>query len=277
MGTGDVAADAGKTAVVSRIVGHGAEAHRTVQVGRWRLEASASNNEPQIRDIDLAERLEYEHPRNIRRLIAGLIKKGKLRDVDVRSATERTSMPQGGEREVEVNEYWLTEAQALKVIAKSETPAADALLDEMIEVFRLAIRGLLGQVATENKLSLFLLDEAAQWEKLFGDALGVSIARLYDCDYIPGKPPGFFRSIWARIYCHLLGKDVFAEMRIRNPAPEKGEKLHQQLTPDARRLMSVNLPIVQALAQQSRTKAEFWARMQAQYGGMPLQFGFGFS
>lgn len=34
-----------------------------------------------------------------------------------------------------VDEYWLTEPQALKVIAKSETAKADAILSEVIAVF----------------------------------------------------------------------------------------------------------------------------------------------
>lgn len=97
---------------------------------RWALTVPVGK-EPLIRDLDLAERLEYEHPRNIRKLVAGLIKSEKLRDVHVRFAQERTSMPQGGEREAKVREYWLTEEQALKVIAKSETAQADALLDEI--------------------------------------------------------------------------------------------------------------------------------------------------
>jgi hypothetical protein len=32
-------------------------------------------------------------------------------------------------------ECWLTEAQALKVVAKSETARADAILDEVIRAF----------------------------------------------------------------------------------------------------------------------------------------------
>jgi hypothetical protein len=48
-----------------------------------------------------------------------------------------------------VNEYWLTEAQALKVSAKSETAIADQILDEVIRVF-IAVRR--GQLAAPQQV-----------------------------------------------------------------------------------------------------------------------------
>src|SRR5690606_18824762 len=75
-----------------------------------------------------------------RELIERLIRDEKLNDSDVRRTARRTQV---GFAEKQVEEYWLTEAQALKVVAKSETAKADALLDEVIRVFVLARRGLL--------------------------------------------------------------------------------------------------------------------------------------
>lgn len=49
----------------------------------------------------------------------------------------------GVHRDQVVNEYWLTEAQALKVIAKSDTAIADTILDEVIGVFIAVRRGML--------------------------------------------------------------------------------------------------------------------------------------
>lgn len=114
--------------------------------------------EPRVRDLELAERLGYDRPRDVRKLIARMIEEGKFASCHVRDTVSRTwhdgsvlvrrsaeavAMPRGGEREQEVAEYWLTEAQALKVIAKSETKRADQILDEVIRVFILARRGLL--------------------------------------------------------------------------------------------------------------------------------------
>lgn len=57
-------------------------------------------------------------------------------------------MPRGGERSVKADEFWLTEAQALKVVMRAETPRASALQDVMIDVFRAALRGLLRPVSS---------------------------------------------------------------------------------------------------------------------------------
>jgi hypothetical protein len=124
---------------ISPVIGEGEDAHRLVRVGTWNFTAwmGGEEGEPRIRDVDLAERLGYARPRRIRTLIASLRTAGKLKDLHRRPARGRGAAP------VMVEEYWLTEGQALKVIAKSETDVADAILDEMIRVYGLARRGLL--------------------------------------------------------------------------------------------------------------------------------------
>ncbi len=103
----------------------------------WSVATSGfDDDEPRIRDLELAERLGYERPRKIRDLIRRLVNDGKLNGVEVRPTVGQTP---GRPTE----EHWLTEAQALKVVAKSDTEKADALLDEVIKVFVLARRGLL--------------------------------------------------------------------------------------------------------------------------------------
>ena len=61
----------------------------------------------------------------------------------------RIEIRPGVHREQVVNEYWLTERQALKVIAKSETEVADQILDEVIAVFVAYRRG---QLATPQQV-----------------------------------------------------------------------------------------------------------------------------
>ena len=127
---------------VSEVIGTGAEAHRMVRVGDWEMRVEgAEGTDPLIRDLDAAARLGFKQPRMIRKLIKRIWPENK--GLHVRSTVERTSMPQGGTRETAVTEYWLTEAQLLKVCARSETPIAEAVLDEMIRVYMLARRGLL--------------------------------------------------------------------------------------------------------------------------------------
>jgi hypothetical protein len=117
----------------------------TFSVEGWSLGRITGNAEALIRDVDLAERLGYERPRTIRDLIKRVLgpvgEDGKIPGIHVRRTVQRTSMPRGGHREETIDEYWLTQAQALKVSARAETAPADALLDEMVHVFLLAVQG----------------------------------------------------------------------------------------------------------------------------------------
>jgi hypothetical protein len=107
-----------------------------MRVDSWTLATTGfEDGQPRVRDLELAEHLGYERPRKVRDLIRRLAEEGKLPAVYVRPTVGRTSMPNGGARVVQVNEYWLTEAQAHKVVAKSDTLIADAALDEMIQAF----------------------------------------------------------------------------------------------------------------------------------------------
>lgn len=113
---------------------------RTLAVGAWRFtvaDAAANDTEPRVRDIDAAERLGFKEPRMIRKLIKRIWPSG---DGPInRSTVSRWIAGKGAERERVVDEFWLTEAQLLKVVARSETPIAEAILDDMIRVY-LAVR-----------------------------------------------------------------------------------------------------------------------------------------
>lgn len=109
------------------------------RVESWTLATGGfADGEPRVRDIELAEHLGYPRPRKIRDRIRELLASGKLNDSEL-----RTVSVQSGGRPGE--EFWLTEAQALKLVAKSETAKADAILDEVIRVFINARRGVLAQ------------------------------------------------------------------------------------------------------------------------------------
>lgn len=109
----------------------------------WALATLPGEEEPRMRDIDLAERLKYAQPRMIRKLIARLIECGDLVDVCERYTVARSQTPTGGEREYKVREYRLTEAQSLFVTTRSETKESTAMTMEVIRVFTLARKGLL--------------------------------------------------------------------------------------------------------------------------------------
>ena len=114
-----------------------------IRIEDWELDCSQSDGEPRARDIDLAERLGYGRPRDIRKLIDRLLIEQKLNDSDVRATVAQTSK-KGGRPSTE---YWLTEEQALYVVAKSETKEAHEQLLFVLRVFRLARKGLLGNTS----------------------------------------------------------------------------------------------------------------------------------
>lgn len=155
----------------------------------WLVGFRQGDSEPLIRDVDLGARLKFGRPRDIRPLIERMEGDGRIGQVHVRDAVSRTSMPRGGFREEVVKEYWLTEAQALKVAAKSETDVADALLDEMIAVYMAARRGQLPQQKAppsiqdehEAELRLLTLRQKAALE------IYATIPGLYSEDFLRHK------------------------------------------------------------------------------------------
>lgn len=93
-------------------------------------------SEPLVVDTELAERLGYERPRVIKDLIKRLAEDPGFGRICVRRTIRRTQMPTGGIRETPVDEFLLTEEQALEVVTKSETPKAKQLTRIIIRVFQ---------------------------------------------------------------------------------------------------------------------------------------------
>jgi len=111
-------------------------------VSGWQLDMSAED-EPRVRDTDLADRLGYKQPRMVRKLIGRLIEIGEISDVLQRSTVERYESRPNCWQEREVQEYWLTEEQALFVCMASKTQAAMQARKEVARVFMAARRGTL--------------------------------------------------------------------------------------------------------------------------------------
>lgn len=113
---------------------------------RWEFSVweDQPDEEPRIRDIDAAERLGFKRPRKIRELIERIWPESH-RPV-LRPAVGRRRVRGNGFQEYTVTEYWLTEAELLKVCARASTPIAEAILDEMIAVYMAVRRHLAGTV-----------------------------------------------------------------------------------------------------------------------------------
>lgn len=133
--------------VVGELVGEGTDARREVVLRRGETEypfvlwGAVGDDEPRVRHPEAAQRLGFKRERDVVELIERIWPENQR--PYVRRTVRRTSMPNGGERVTEGKEYWLTEREFLKVCARSETTIADAILDEMIDVFVKVRRGLM--------------------------------------------------------------------------------------------------------------------------------------
>ncbi len=90
------------------------------------------NHEPRIKDIRLAERLGFDRPRDIRKLIER--SRAELEGYAPICATVAQNTDARG-RGRPGTEYWLTEGQTLLVCMFSRTPEAAAVRKEVINVF----------------------------------------------------------------------------------------------------------------------------------------------
>jgi hypothetical protein len=151
-----------------------------ITVGAWSLRAETAEDEARVRDVDLAERLGYERPRTIRGLIARLESDGKLKDLHRAPRRSAGLMRGPAATEIVVEEYWLTEAQALKVVSKSETDKADALLDEVIAVYMAVRRGMVPRAAPQPEASPLLAQFVETLQAMQGqiETLSAEVATL---------------------------------------------------------------------------------------------------
>lgn len=129
------------TVTISEVVGEGDVAHRLVRVGAWDFTVwdALGDGEPRVRDVDAGQRLGLGRARDVRKLIRRTWPGKKLNDIHQRATVVRRP---GQVASRSVREFWLSEAQLLKLCARSETPIADAILDDMIRVYMLVRRGL---------------------------------------------------------------------------------------------------------------------------------------
>lgn len=137
--------------VTFETIGTGADTRRIVKAGAWEMTVfGVEGVEPLIRDTDAAARLGFSQPRDVRKLIERIWPENQR--PNCRATVARQSVGRGGKgvREYAVNEYWLTEAEVLKLCARSETPVAESILDEMIAVYMAVRRGLLQPAPTRQ-------------------------------------------------------------------------------------------------------------------------------
>ena len=139
------------------------------------------DGEPRVRDVDLAERLGFDRPRDIRKLIernrAEIEAFGTCATVALVIKGERGSTP--------ATEYWLCEEQALLVAVLSKAPQAPAVRHMLIRVFTAYRRGKLAPVGGDVGMMLSL---QAMIDRRVDEALTLRLSR--GAVLRPGKTAG---------------------------------------------------------------------------------------
>jgi hypothetical protein len=109
----------------------------TLTINGWNLVKLDSSEERRILDVELGKRLGYADPLKVQRVIKGLIDDGELPgivDADRTVVIAKGGAVRGTEERT-VKAYYLTEREALQVIAKSRTPSAYKITNEIIDVY----------------------------------------------------------------------------------------------------------------------------------------------
>lgn len=136
--------DPTKEIIVGETVGSGLEARQEILANGWTLMRYGEEDEPRVLDIDIAKKLEFARPRDIRKIIKRLIAQDRMPgEVLQRATVSRYESKPGIWQKREDTEYHLTEKQALKVATQSKTDKANEVTDTLISVF----------VAVRQKLS----------------------------------------------------------------------------------------------------------------------------
>jgi hypothetical protein len=186
---------------------------KIVQVGEWHLVEEA-DAEPTIEDIELAAKLGFTRERKIRELIERLRAIGLLNDSDVRPTVGRQVAGGWGGHRKPVTSYRLSEAGALKVIAKSDTKRANEILQQVIDVYIAWRRGQLQPMtrllapAARVGDNAFLRSDMAAWCKAAARGAGTSVGRVHGVVRRHYLVPGVYhvpQDVWPMVREFLQG------------------------------------------------------------------------
>lgn len=239
---------------------------------------AGDDDEPRVRDVDLAGRLGYEEPRAIRKLIRRMVDDGEISEPSMRDAVSRIEKRGSiqGTEERTVREYWLDEDQALATCMLSRTPRAVEVRRAMRAMFRAAVQQLRDRAAQdvsawERLISRILAPKPTDWEECFQASLVAELCKLDQYPWSGGRHPPHLKSTNRKIYNIVFSTAVGRALKAKSPNPRFGRNFHQFLCPEAREYFVRQLEKVEAIARQSESKADFWVRLEREYGGGMLQ------
>lgn len=246
-----------------------------LQVDGFALFREPEDGEFRVRDVELAERLGYDEPRAIRKLIARMVARGELPGIQTRDTVTRVARRGRGEVDIESTEYWLDRIESLLVVMKSETPNAVRMCRVIAAVFDKVLLQYDQSQSALRRLPQhierwFLAPKALDFQALWPDSLVRELERLHGREWSGGRHPHHMKSTYPAIYKMVMSSPVAAKMMANNPDRDR-LRHHQFITPEARPFVVAQLGIIEAIARGSADKADFWARMDREYGAAYLQ------
>lgn len=248
-----------------------------LQVDGLALQRSATDGEFRIREIELAERLGYDRPRDIRKLISSMVETGELAGIHMRATTSRIRIGPKlrAERLETVNEYWLDRIESLLVVMRSDARNAIPMRRVIADVFHKVLLQYEESKTALRRLPAhierwFLSPTALDFQSLWPDSLVRELERLHGREWVGGRHPHHMKSTYPAIYKLLMSSPIAAKMMANNPDRDR-LRHHQFISPEARPFVVAQLGIVESIARGSASKADFWVRMDREYSGAFLQ------
>jgi hypothetical protein len=214
---------------------------------------------PRVRDVDLGTKLGMAQPRDIRRVIeehADFLKElGFL---------ARRAQNHGGGKGRPALEYWLNKEQAQYVATQSKTELGKRTVLMLVKAFQAFESMML------ERLPPFIRAEFANWNKTWRDELMIELCKLRG-ELFTGKHPRWCARMNSIIYECVLGKEIYAALKARNPRPSKGHNHHQLIDDTYREAFNKQLDAVMVLAASSCSLAELEDRLRLLFQKKPMQ------
>lgn len=226
------------------------------------------DGEPRLSHVDVAKVLGYVRSKDLVKLIDA--HRARLESFGILPLAGAKIEGRGRPGKI----YLLSQKQTLFLCARSDQEIAQDVTVQMVHVFDEALRTRRGPVA--SIFHRLLAPAPTEWDLMFTPELVKALVVLDRQTWDGGSHPRYLRSTYNKIYDMVVGSEVWAEMarRAQDPAFLHARK-HQQLAPGPRQAFRGELEFVRLLADQSRTKDEFWARMERRYGDGTLQLTLG--
>lgn len=223
------------------------------------LRSDFDDKVPRVRDIDLGARLGLAQPRDIRGTI-----KANADFLNIFGFIARRAQNHQGGKGRPATEYWLNRNQALYIATRSDTEIGKRTTALLVQAFDAFEKMLL------ERLPPFLRAEFGSWQKVWHNELMVELCKLRG-ELFTGRHPRWCARMNSIIYECLLGKELYAELKARNPKPSKGHNHHQLIDAAYRAAFDKQLANVMLLAESACSLEDLEGRLRLVYQKKPMQ------